>query len=56
VPQRPITLRHLGAASVMVKGTVTGLVYLFGDGTTQLTVDQRDATALLATGRFVVAS
>lgn len=52
VLQNPRVLRHQGAASLLVKGAVTGHVYLFAGGDAELSVDERDVPALLKMGLF----
>lgn len=56
-PQNPVVLRHLGASSLVVKGTATAHVYLFAGRDSSLPVDERDVAELIAMGVFeVVAS
>ena len=50
--QNPVLLHHLGASSLVIKGAVTGLTYLFAGHDTSLSVDERDVPALLATRQF----
>ncbi len=52
--QNPRVLHHLGASSLLVKGAVTGHVYLFAAGDTSLSVDERDMPALLNMAVFAV--
>lgn len=52
--QNPVAVRHLGASSLLVKGSVTGQAYLFAGADSSLLVDERDLGALVATGRFVI--
>ncbi len=52
VVQNPVALYHLAEGSLVVKGEITGITYLFGGRGTSLNVDERDAPALLATGAF----
>jgi hypothetical protein len=56
VLQNPVALRHLGTSSLVIKGAITEHTYLFAGQDTTLDVDERDVSALLATGRFVRAS
>ena len=53
VLQNPIVVRYLGTSSLVVKGAATGRAYLFAGQDVGLTVDERDAPALISTGRFV---
>jgi hypothetical protein len=53
--RNPQPLRHTGGYSLVVKGPVTGQTYLFGARDIALTVDDRDAQPLIATGRFALA-
>jgi hypothetical protein len=55
VLQNPVILRHLGTSSLVIKGAVTDHTYLFAGTDTGLSVDERDAPALIATGRFAPA-
>jgi hypothetical protein len=55
VLQNTVTLHYLGTSSLVIKGTVTNHTYLFASEDTGLSVDERDAPALIATGRFVQA-
>jgi len=50
--QSPRLLRHMGASSFMVKGAVTGRVYLFAGGGAGLAVDERDVPVLLKMAIF----
>jgi hypothetical protein len=50
--QNPVTVHHLGATSLVMRGAVTGHTYLFAGHDSSLTVDERDVPALLASGRF----
>ncbi len=51
----PVTLYILTGPSLVVKGEVTGITYLFGGEGTSLEVDEHDAPALLALKRFSTA-
>jgi hypothetical protein len=51
----PVTLYHLSGPSLVMKGGVTGVTYLFGGRGTILNVDERDVPALLATKQFTSA-
>ena len=53
VLQNPVQLHHVGSSSLVVKGEITGHVYLFANGEEGLSVDERDLPTLLATGQFV---
>ena len=53
--QNPRVLHHLGASSLLVKGAVTGHVYLFAAGGATLSVDERDVPALLTMAVFTIA-
>lgn len=55
VLQNPIFLYHLADSSLVVKGAITNITYLFGGRGTSLNVDERDAPALLAMGQFATA-
>ena len=50
--QNPTILYYLGNSPIVVRGTYTGITYLFGAAGTGLTVDARDVPAFVATGRF----
>lgn len=52
VVQNPVVLYHLAEGSLVVKGSVTGITYLFGGRGTSLSVDERDVSAFVATGVF----
>ncbi len=52
VIQNPVPVYHLAEGSLVVKGAVTGITYLFGGRATSLNVDERDVPALLASGAF----
>lgn len=52
VLQNPRVLRHTGPSSFMVKGAVTGNVYLFAAGGAGLAVDERDVPVLLKMAGF----
>jgi hypothetical protein len=54
--QNPAVLQYKGAFSLVVKGSVTGYTYLFDGQGNGLTVDARDAPALIATGKFAAIS
>jgi hypothetical protein len=56
VLQNPQLVSHTGKISLVIRGPVTGQVYLFGGGGMALTVDERDVPALLETGRFAVSA
>jgi hypothetical protein len=43
---------YLGDSMIVARGTRTGLTYLFGAHGEELSVDERDADALIATGSF----
>jgi hypothetical protein len=53
VLQHPVHLQRVGASSIVVMGEATGQTYLFAGRDAGLGVDERDAPALLATGRFI---
>ena len=53
VLRNPRSLSHTGETSLLIRGPVTGQVYLFGGGGA-LGVDERDVPALLAIGRFTI--
>ncbi len=50
-----VTLYHLAESSLVVKGPVTDITYLFGGRGTSLNVDERDVPALLAMRQFSTA-
>ncbi len=50
--RNPVTLYHLADHSLVVRGAVTNITYLFGGKDSSLDVDGRDAPELLATGHF----
>lgn len=52
VVQNPVLLYHLAEGSLVVKGTITGITYLFGGRGSSLNVDERDVPAFVATGVF----
>jgi len=54
VLQNSVILRHLGTSSLVIKGAITGYTYLFAGHGSGLSVDERDAPALIATGRFII--
>ncbi len=56
VLQNPITLYHLADYSLVVKGAISNITYLFGGRDSYLSVDERDAPALLSTRQFAVKS
>lgn len=49
--QNPTPITYLGDSSFVAKGAVTGLSYLFSRDEA-LNVDERDVSALVATGIF----
>ncbi|MBC8055449.1 MAG: hypothetical protein H7Y61_02595, partial [Rhizobiales bacterium] len=51
----PVALAHAGASATVARGERTGFTYLFGADGEPLEVDERDAPALIAGGRFVAA-
>jgi hypothetical protein len=53
VEQRTQDLAYIGNSSIVIRGSATGLTYLFGNNAEMLAVDERDAAELLATERFV---
>ena len=50
--RNPVTLYHLADSSLVVKGAVTDITYLFGGRGTSLSVDERDVPTLLAMRQF----
>ncbi|MES1164094.1 MAG: hypothetical protein ABUL50_13670, partial [Rhizobacter sp.] len=52
VLRAPVALAHAGTSATVARGERTGLTYLFGADGAALEVDERDAPALLASGRF----
>jgi hypothetical protein len=50
--RNPVALYHLVDTSMVVRGAVTGTTYLFSGYGTTLSVDERDAPELIATGQF----
>lgn len=52
----PTPLVYLGDLSIVVRGSGTGLVYVFRPGDIPLGVDDRDASQLIATGQFARAA
>ena len=55
VLRAPIALVHTGTSATVARGARTGLTYLFGADGAALEVDERDAPALIASGRFAAA-
>ena len=47
VLENPVSLRYLGPASCLIKGSETGYLYLFAGREHSLMVDSRDAVYLL---------
>ncbi|MEO5813701.1 MAG: hypothetical protein ABIT20_00290 [Gemmatimonadaceae bacterium] len=47
-----IRLGYRGESSIIVRGSITGTTYLFGQGGDGLIVDARDALMMLAWGQF----
>ena len=56
VLQNPVTVHHLGNASLVIKGAVSGHTYLFAGNNAGLSVDERDVPELLATRQFSLES
>ncbi len=52
VLQNPSILYFMGGSSLVIKGKVTGITYLFGDRNTGLSVDERDLPEFLGMGLF----
>jgi hypothetical protein len=52
VLQNPVILYHLADTSLVAKGAMTNITYLFGGRGSSLKVDERDVPALLATRQF----
>jgi hypothetical protein len=50
--QNPTKLAYRGESSIVVRGSHTGLSYLFSGDGAALTVDERDVAELVATGWF----
>lgn len=55
VLRAPVALAHTGTSATVARGARTGLTYLFGADGAALEVDERDAPALIASGRFAAA-
>ncbi len=53
--QEPMAVRRLVDGSIVLRGAVSGITYLFGGRGSVLSVDGRDVASLLATGQFVAA-
>ena len=56
VLRAPVPIAHHARTPTVARGETTGLTYVFGPDGGALDVDERDAGALLASGRFVTAS
>jgi hypothetical protein len=52
--QNPILLHHLGSMSLVIKGAVTGVTYLFAGQDSSLAVDERDVPTLMVTRQFII--
>jgi hypothetical protein len=52
VLENPVLLQYHGSHSHMIKGTATGLLYLFAANGKSLEVDSRDVTSLLKDENF----
>lgn len=52
-PPRPVVpVRYLGAAPIVVRGTVSGRAYRFAAGSSVQPIDSRDVAGLLRKGIF----
>ncbi len=53
VIENPVKLQYHGRGTIMVKGEITGNLYMFTEGEAALTVDGRDVPGLLRAGKGV---
>lgn len=47
VLENPVVVQHKGSSSVMIKGKITGYIYVFAANDAGLKVDGRDAAVIL---------